>query len=65
MVLNGKSSSWSAVSARVPQGYVLGPLFFLVYINDLSENLLCGVKLFADDTSLFSIVTNELSTLKQ
>ena len=61
-VLNGQSSNWSAVSAGVPQGSVLGPLFFLVYINDLPENLSCGVKLFADDTSLFSIVKNELST---
>ena len=62
VVLNGQSSNWPAVSAGVPQGSVLGPLFFLVYINDLPENLSCGVKLFADDTSLFSIVKNELST---
>ena len=62
VVLNGQSSNWSAVSAGVPQGSGLGPLFFLVYINDLPKNLSCGVKLFADDTSLFSIVKNELST---
>ena len=62
VVLNGQSSNWSAVSAGVPQGSVLGPLFFFVYINDHPENLSCGVKLFADDTSLFSIVKNELST---
>ena len=62
MVLTGQFSNWSAVSAGVPQGSVLGPLFFLVYINDLPKNLSCGVKLFADDTSLFSIVKNELST---
>ena len=39
-----------------PRGSSLGPLFFLVYINDLMENLKCNVKLFADDTSLFTVV---------
>ena len=55
-VLNGQSSSWGDVSAGVPQGSILGPLFFLVYINDLTADLRCNVKLFADDTSLFTIV---------
>ena len=62
VVLNGKSSDWSTVSAGVPQGSVLGPLFFLVYINDLPQNVSCSVKLFADDTSLFSVVNNEYDT---
>ena len=46
------------ISAGVPQGSILGPLFFLVYINDLTENLKCNIKLFADDTSLFTVVQN-------
>ena len=57
-VLNGKTSEWGSVTAGVPQGSILGPLFFLVYINDLTDNLKCNVKLFADDTSLFTIVHN-------
>ena len=41
------------------QGSILGPLLFLVYVNDLTENLNSNAKLFADDTSLFSIVADE------
>ena len=43
----------------MPQGSVLGPLFFLVYINDPVENVSSGAKLFADDTSLFTVVYDE------
>ena len=57
-VLNGKTSKWGSGTAGVPQGSILGPLFFLVYINHLTDNLICNVKLFADDTSLFTIVHN-------
>ena len=59
MVLNGKSSNWSSISPNVPQGSVLGLLFFLVYINDPVENVSSDVKLFADDTSLFTVVSDE------
>ena len=67
VVLNGQSSNWAAVNAGVPQGSILGPLLFLVYINDLSTGLSSNPRLFADDTSLFSVVydrktsTNELN----
>ena len=46
------------VTAGAPQSLVLGPLFFLIYINDLPLGLTTDVKLFADDTSLFSVVNS-------
>ena len=56
VVLIGQTSSWRPVLAAVPKGSILGPLFFLVYIKDLPNDLNSKVKLFADDTSLFTIV---------
>ena len=58
VVLNGQHSSWDNVDAGVPQGSILGPLLFLIYTNDLSNNLSSNCKLFADDTSLLSVVNN-------
>ena len=58
VVINGFESEWGLIEAGVPQGSVLGPLFFLIYINDLENGIIPNVKFFADDTSLFSIVTN-------
>ena len=58
VVLNGQTSDWAEIKAGVPQGSVLGPLLFLIYINDLPENLQSNPKLFADDTSIFSFVKN-------
>jgi hypothetical protein len=54
--LPGTMSNWSTVNAGVPQGSILGPLLFLVYINDIVDNLGSGAHLFADDTSLHIIV---------
>ena len=56
VVLNGKYSSCTSIEAGVPQESRHGPLLFLIHINDLSDELTTNAKLFADDTSLFSIV---------
>ena len=55
VVLNGQYSSLASVKAGVPQGSIYCPLFFLIFINDLSDNLISNPKLFSDDTSLFSV----------
>ena len=62
VLLNGQISIWSKIKAGFPQGSVLGPLLFLVYINDLPEGLTSNVKLFADDTSIFSVVRDSSSS---
>ena len=59
VVLNRQTSLWRPVLAGVPQGSILGPLLFLVYISDLPNGLKSNVKLFADDTSLFTIVKDK------
>ena len=59
VVLNGQTSSWKPVLAGVCQGSILGPLLFLVYINDFPNELKSNAKLFADDTSLFTVVKDK------
>ena len=55
-VINGQNSEWAPFQSGVPQGSVLGPLLFLIFVNDLETGISCNVKFFADDVSLFSIV---------
>ena len=58
VVINGSYSDYSNIESGVPQGSVLGPLLFLVYINYLERNIKSNIKFFADDTMLFPKVKN-------
>ena len=54
MVLDGKSSQEYPVNAGVPQGSILGPAIFLLYINDLPDDFICDIAIYPDDSNLYS-----------
>ena len=58
VVLPGAESEWTYIRAGVPQGSILGPLLFLLFINDIVDEIGCHIRLFADDTSLYITVEN-------
>ena len=63
IVLNNTDSAFLPVKAGVPQGSVLGPLLFLLYINDISDNLCSATRLFADDSSIFA-TSSDIQTIE-
>ena len=56
VIIKGQSSEWGVIEAGVPQGSNLGPLLFVIFINDIVEAVNCNIKLFADDTCLYVLV---------
>ena len=65
VVLDGHSSELSEIKAGVPQGSILGPLFFLIYINDLPDEIISKLKIFADDSSLFSLIVDQIRSARE
>ena len=53
VVINGKASQWIEVNSGVPQGSILGPLLFIIFINGIDEGLMSDILKFADDTKIF------------
>ena len=62
--VNGTKSSWTSVTSGVPQGSVIGPLLFVIFINDLPEHIRTHCKLFADDSKIFGKVETEEDQIK-
>ena len=54
MVLDGKFSQEHSVNAGIPQGSILGPTLFLLYVNDQRDDVICNIAIYTDDTTLYS-----------
>ena len=65
VIVNGSQSTWINITSGIPQGSVLGPVLFLVFINDLPEVIKVLIKLFADDAKLYSVVTSNADNRAQ
>lgn len=63
VVVGGQNSPYADVTSGVPQGSVLGPLLFLIYVNDIAQNLTCSVRLYADDCVIYREVKCEDDSL--
>ena len=58
--MNGSKSHWKSVTSGIPQGSVLGPILFVIFINDLPGDVLSDVFMFADDTKIFRQISEQL-----
>ena len=65
VVWNGQYSSWASIKTGVPQGSILGPFFFLIFVHNLSDNLISNPKLFADDASVILVVQDITLSAKE
>ena len=63
VIVDGEISNWKSVLSGVPHGSVLGPILFLIYINDLEDDISSKVLKFVDDTKVFRKVTNDTDKL--
>ena len=58
VVVRGTHSSWSCATSGVPQGTILGPILFLIYVNDISSNISSTLRMFPDDTKVYRELSN-------
>ena len=65
VIVNGSQSTWINITSGIPQSSVLGPVLFLVFINDLPEVIKVLIKLFADEVKLYSLVTSNADNRAQ
>ena len=61
--MNGAHSEWRDITSGIPQGSVLGPILFLIFINDLPKVIKCLIKLFADDAKLYQIIKSNQDSI--
>jgi intein/homing endonuclease len=64
VVINGSNSDWLSINAGVPQWFILDPLLFIIFINDIVHGIDAQIKLFADDTSLYLVVDDPIETVE-